>query len=146
MADYDFTTTQAQVNDAHGLLLTANELEPTNPAILLQMARALVWISPSDRSDEVKILNHAVELLKNPNTPDEWFQRAQALLMLASIKLPPNSELLQMARVIFSQLNQPDWVQQCDNLLKSIPSARIAFQPAGGRRVDIGDLRLGVSC
>ena len=140
LADYDFTTTQAQVNDAHGLLLTANELEPTNPAILLQMARALVWISPSDRSDEVKILNHAVELLKNPNTPDEWFQRAQALLMLASIKLPPNSELLQMARVIFSQLNQPDWVQQCDNLLKSIPSARIAFQPAGGRwRVDIGD-------
>ncbi|MBK9053115.1 MAG: CHAT domain-containing protein [Chloroflexi bacterium] len=140
LADYDFTTTQAQVNDAHDLLLTANELEPTNPAILLQMARALIWISPSDLSDEVKILNHAVELLKNPNTPDEWFQRAQALLMLASIKLPPDSEPLQMARVIFSQLNQPDWVQQCDNLLQSIPTAQFVFQPAGGRwRVDIAD-------
>jgi hypothetical protein len=140
LADYDFTTTQAQVNEAHGLLLTANELEPTNPAILLQMARALIWISPSDLSDEVKILNHALELLNNPSTTDEWFQRAQALLMLASIKLPPEIQLVQLARTIFFQLNLPDWVQQCDNLLQSIPSAQFIFQPAGGRwRIDIGD-------
>lgn len=140
LADYDFTTTQAQVNEAHGQLLTAHELEPNNSAILLQMARAMIWLTPSDLGDEAKVLNHALQLLNNPTTDEEWLQRAQVLLMLASIKMPPDIEPLQLARTIFFQLNQPEWVQQCDRLLQSIPQSQVAFQPAGGRwRIDIGD-------
>ncbi|MCL4867397.1 MAG: CHAT domain-containing protein [Anaerolineae bacterium] len=140
LTDYDFTTTQAQVHEAYDLLLTANELEPTNIPILLQMARALIWISPSDISDEIKILNHALQLLHSPSSTDEWFHRAQALLMLASNQLPPDIQPLQMARAIFVQLNEPDWVQECDALWQSVPPAQFTFQPAGGRwRVDIND-------
>lgn len=140
LADIDFTTIQAQVNEAHGYLLTANELEPTSTAILLQLARALTWITPKDTTDEARILHQVIQLLNPPQTNEDAFQQAQALLVLATLSSPPNVTYLQNAKAIFAKLNQLDWVQQCDNLLQLFQITQIAFQPAGGRwRIDIGD-------
>lgn len=140
LADMDFTVIQAQVNEAHGYLLTANELEPTNTAILLQLARALTWVTPQATEDEERILQQVIQLLNPPRTSEDAFQQAQALLVLATLSSPPNTTYLQNARDIFAKLNQIDWVQQCDTLLQLLQATPIVFQPAGGRwRIDIGD-------
>lgn len=140
LTDIDFTDIQAQVNEAHGYLLTANELEPANTAILLQLARALTWVTPKETKDEARILHQVIQLLNPPHTPEDAFQQAQALLVLATLSSPPNMTYLQNARTIFAQHNQLDWVQQCDTLLQLLQTTQMVFQPAGGRwRVDIGD-------
>lgn len=140
LADIDFTMIQAQVNEAHGYLLSANELEPTNTAILLQLARAFTWLTPGETTDEARILHQVIQLLNPPRTPEDALQQGQALFALATLNSPPNLTYLQNAKAIFVQLNQLEWVQLCDTLLQSLQAVPLVFQPAGGRwRIDIGD-------
>lgn len=140
LADYDFTATQAQVNEAHGYLLSANEADPTNTTVLLQLARALTWLSPGDTTDEARILHRVLQLLNPPRTQEQAYEKGQALFVLATLNAPINSTYLQEAKTIFTQLNMLDWVQQCEALLASLQQPQMVFQPAGGRwRVDIAD-------
>ena len=140
LADVDFTAIQAQVNEAHGYLLTANELEPTNTHILLQLARAFTWLTPGETADEARILHQVIQLLNPPRTPEDALQQGQAFFALATLHVPPNVVYLQNAKAIFVQLNQVEWVRLCDTLLQSLQAPPLVFQPAGGRwRVDIGD-------
>lgn len=140
LADYNFTATQAQVNEAYGYLLSANELEPTNTSILLQMARALTWLSPGDTTDEARILYRVIQLLNPPRNDEQAYDKAQALFVLATISSPLNPTYLQEAQAIFARLNMLDWVQQCETLLAPLRQPQMVFEPAGKRwRVDIAD-------
>ena len=140
LADYDFTSTQALVNEAHGYLLSVNEQDPTNTAVLLQLARSLTWLTPGNTEDEARILHRVIQLLNPPRNDEQAYDKAQALFVLATISSPLNPTYLQEAQAIFARLNMLDWVQQCETLLAPLRQLPMVFEPAGKRwRVDIAD-------
>ncbi|HKR00947.1 MAG TPA: TIR domain-containing protein [Pyrinomonadaceae bacterium] len=125
---------EARLKEAYGLLREANQTDPTNTEVLLQMAQLLVELTPDDPADEQKLLNRIRKLLDEPKTDLEDFRLARATYMLAMSSKPPKVELLLAPRLIFEKLGRVEWVEQCDRVLEQVTAA--AKESIDGERDD----------
>lgn len=110
----------AKLKEAYDLLREANESDPINTEVLLQMAQLLVELTPDDPNDEKKLLNRIRKLLSEPKSDAESFRLARATYMLAMSGRPPQVDLLREPRTIFERLGRVEWVQQCDRVLAEV--------------------------
>ena len=103
----------ALVNLSH-----ARNLEPNNIEVLLEMAKILIILTPDDPTDEQKLLNQIRNLINQPSNDNEAFCLAQALYLLATSDLTNiDVDLLKEARELFRNLNQKEWVKDCEEML-----------------------------
>lgn len=127
-ADFDEDAHTARLQEAYKLLEEANQLDPTNTDVLLNLAQLLIDLTPDDPTDEQRLLNRIQNLLSAPRNDTERFRLAQTRFLLATRSEPPHEESLRDARQMFAQLGRREWVRQCDDLLSS-SSARQAAPP-----------------
>jgi hypothetical protein len=121
IADFDETPKQSKLEGAFALLQEANEIDPTNTEVLLQMAELLVELTPDDPRDEERILQRIHKLLRDPKDDREKFRLAQASFLLATTRDQIDRVLLEQARKIFETLGRAEWLRQCDALFAGIP-------------------------
>ena len=120
-ADFDEKSKRSRLKDAFILLQEANEIDPTNTEVLLQMAELLVELSPDDTREQERILQRIQKLLGDPKNDREKFQLAKASFLHAITQDVPDKELLKQAGRIFESLGQTEWLRQCEELLADIP-------------------------
>ncbi len=122
LMDIDFAEapTQSMLESAYALLKKANDIDPTNTEVLLQMAELLVDLTPDDPRDEERILNRVLKLLRDPKNDREKFRFAQATYLLATTRDQVDRQRVRQARSLFKSLDRIDWLKQCDQLLAGI--------------------------
>lgn len=120
-ADSEAPARKKMLQQAYVHLQQANELDPTNTAVLLEMARLLVELTPDDPTDEAKLLRRVKKFLGNPAGETERFHLAQATFLLATSSEPNDREAIEDARDMFKKLGKPEWVRQCNDALKTLP-------------------------
>jgi len=128
-AEDDTEARVAKLQQAYGHLRQANEIDPTDTQVLLEMARLLMELTPDDSTDEAKLLRRVKKLLANPAGATERFHLAQATFLLATASKPIDTDAIEEARDLFDDLGKRDWVRQCDAALKSITPPDPSPQP-----------------
>ena len=115
--EFDEGAHTARLQEAYELLQEANQIDPTNTDVLLNLAQLLIELTPDDPTDEQRLLYRIQKLLSAPKDDTERFRLAQAGFLLATRSEPPHQDSLRDARQMFEQLGRREWVRQCDDLL-----------------------------
>ncbi|QQS36076.1 MAG: tetratricopeptide repeat protein [Ignavibacteriales bacterium] len=146
---FDNLTYNRRLLDAYSLLEQANQEDPTNTEVLLNMAKLLMVLTPDDPTDEEKLLYRIQNLLTEPKNDNEKFRLAQANFLLATTRKPYNISWLQSSKKMFQDLGRAEWVSHIDTLMQqdnSQPQQQTQsnmpqqqFSPAGKWFVKIND-------
>ncbi len=142
---FDKKALVAKLWEAYNLLEEANQIDPSNTEVLLQMAILLIDLTPDDPSDEQRLLRRIQNLLTSPKNDEELFRLARASFLLATTSNPIQENLLQDARTMFEKLGRNEWVRQCNERLSTLRPQQAdtqqeqGFQPAGQWNVQISD-------
>lgn len=109
----------ARLNNAFKLLKEANERDPANTEVLLEMAKLLQELTPDDTSDELRLLKRVKTLLAHPKTDSQRLDLAQAIFLTAISSKPVDAESVEDAMAVFQSLGATDWVRQCRQALRA---------------------------
>ncbi len=120
----------SRLNQAFGILKEANERDPANTEILLEMAKLLQELTPDDPSDELRLLKRVKTLLAHPKTDSQRLDLAQAIFLTAISSKPVDVETLEDALAVFQSLGATDWVRQCRQALRAAKPAPPKPAPA----------------
>ena len=130
LADADAAAHKAKLKEANVLLQRANELDPTNTAVLLETAQLLIELTPDDPSDEIKLLRRLKKLLTDPADDEERFQLAQAGFLLATLGRPVDTGAIEESLAQFKHLGKSEWIRRCNDALKGASPPAPPSSPA----------------
>jgi hypothetical protein len=133
VSDFDDGAFQAKLNEAYTYLQEAGQLAPDSPAVFLEKAEVLAWLTPADVSDEQATLQQVRHMLQKPRDAMEKAWLARAAYALATLGSSLDQSLLQEARGLYAELGWESHVAACDALLSP------RFDPVGRWQIRVGD-------
>ena len=144
LQDFDADAHEATLRKAETLLEEARTLEPHNAEVLLHLAQVMEQLEEAPEQID-KLLYSVIKLLEPPRSDTDKFHLAQAVFLSATLRDgTPHPDMLNKARMLFTQLGRSDWVEQCDLVAghqgSALPAAhQAALNPAGHWRIQISD-------
>jgi hypothetical protein len=120
LADFDADGHTAKLQQAYEILEEANQLDPANVEVLLNMAQLLIDLTPDDPTDEQRLLYRIQTLISEPKNETERFHLAQAKYLMATSGETTHPDLLKDARKLFVKAGRDEWVRQCDDMLAQL--------------------------